>query len=75
MAAKIDNEYYALPGFTSLGSIIGLGNTVQEAIDSCKKNVELSGIDKIKEVSYSLSGLEEIAEDVIPKGKKYGISF
>jgi hypothetical protein len=75
MAAKIDNEYYALPGFMSLGSIIGLGNTVQEAIDNCKKNVELSGIDKIKEVSYSLSGLEEIAKDVIPKGQKYGISF
>jgi hypothetical protein len=75
MACKIDNEYYALPGFTSLGSVIGLGNTLQEAIDNCKKNIELSGIDKIKEVSYSLSGLEEIAEKVVPKGKKLGIPF
>lgn len=75
MACVIDGKYYSLPGFQSLGSVIGLGDTIQEALDNCKKNIEKSGIDKIKEVTYTLSGLEEIIKETIPEGRKVGIDF
>uniref|UniRef100_A0A7V3JAC7 ATP-grasp domain-containing protein n=1 Tax=candidate division CPR3 bacterium TaxID=2268181 RepID=A0A7V3JAC7_UNCC3 len=72
MACKIEDKYYALPGFTSLGSIIGLGNTIDEAINNVKKVADTL---KVKEINYSLSGLEEIKNETIQKGKKYGIPF
>jgi len=71
MAVKLENKYYAAPGFTSICSVIGLGNTIDEAAEKCKKRVEMvdaymldkdtSGIDKIKEI--------------IDEGRKYGINF
>jgi hypothetical protein len=74
MACRIDGKYYALPGFTSLGSIVGLGNTLDEAIDNVKRNLEKSGIEKIKEVVCNLSELEDVKKQ-IEQGKKYGIPF
>jgi hypothetical protein len=67
-----EGKFYALPGFKSVGSIIGLGNSIQEAISKVKEN---SKDVKIKEMSFSLSGLEEIAQKVIPEGRKYGLPF
>lgn len=72
MACKIDGRYYALPGFTSLGSVVGLGNTIQEAIDNVKKVADTL---EVKELNYSISGLENIVKEDIPEGKKYGIEF
>lgn len=71
MACKIDDKYYAVPGFTSICSVIGLGNTIDEAIEKCKKRVEL--IDAYL-IEKDVGGLEKIKE-IIEEGRKFGISF
>jgi len=67
-----DNHFYALPGFESLGSVIGLGNTIEEAINKVKQRASQI---KAKELTYSISGLQEIATKTIPTGRRYGINF
>lgn len=72
MACKIGKEYYALPGFNSVCSVIGLGNTIDECIDKIEEIVPTL---KIRESTYTVSGLREILDDVIPEGRKHGIEF
>jgi hypothetical protein len=67
-----EGKYYAVPGFESLGSVIGLGNTAQEAVNAVKDHIKDL---KVKEVSYTISGLEEIITKVVPEARKFGVNF
>jgi len=71
MAVKFGNKYYAVPGFTSICSVIGLGNTIDEAAEKCKKRVEM--VDAYM-LDKDTSGIEKIKE-IIEEGKHYGIPF
>lgn len=66
-----DGKYYSIAGFTSICSVIALGNTIKEVIDLVKQRVE-----KVKAYSIqkSTSGLDAIIEEV-EKGKANGITF
>lgn len=71
MAAKFGNNYYAVPGFTSLCSIIAIGDTPQEVVEQVKDRVE-----QVKGylVEKNTSGLDKILE-LIQEAKEYGIDF
>jgi hypothetical protein len=71
MAAKFDGEYYAVPGFSSVCTVIALGNTmkdVKELIKKRSKGINAYLLDK------NLSGLEEI-DEAIAEGEKFGIKW
>jgi len=72
MACKINDSYYALPGFMGICSIIAIGNNIEKCIKSIEK---ISESIKIKEATYTISGLREICEKLIPEGRKYGIDM
>jgi len=68
---KHKNKYYAVPGFTSICSVIGLGNTPEEAIEQVKERVELvQGFELDKETG----GLDNVIKE-IEEGKNYGLEF
>ena len=70
-AVRKDEDYYAVPGFDSLGTVVGLGNTVDEAIglvEDRMKDIDAKRIDK------GIEQLKQIKES-IAKGKEYGIDF
>jgi len=71
MACKFNNTYYAVPGFSSVASVIALGNSPEEVINQVKERSE-----EIKAylLDKNLSGLDEIMID-IQKGKKLGLTF
>jgi hypothetical protein len=71
MAVKKNNEYYACPGFTSICTILGSGNTPDEAINQVRersKEIKATGL------SFDVDGLDHIKES-INKGKVLGINF
>ncbi len=71
MVAKFDNEYYSVPGFSSVCSVIGLGNTIEEAVNLVKNR---SKEVKAYQLNTDTSGLDEIIKD-IEEGRKLGIDF
>jgi predicted RNase H-like HicB family nuclease len=71
MAAKKGNDYYAVPGFDSICTVIGFGNTIQEAIEIVKERAKLI---KGKGMSKPTKELEELSEK-IQEGKRRGINF
>ena len=71
MACKLDGNYYVVPGFKSVGSVIALANTVQEAVRLVQERaIEI----KAHQLDKNLSGLDDI-EKRIEKGKAVGITF
>jgi phosphoribosylamine-glycine ligase len=71
MAAKKGSEYYACPGFPSICTILGSGNTIDAAINQVKersKEVKASGL------HFDTHGLDDIVKDV-NEGKLLGINF
>jgi len=70
-AYRKGNKYYAIPGFTSICSVIALGNSIDEVINIVKQRA-----DKIKayELQIDTGGLEKVKQE-IEMGKKFGISF
>jgi hypothetical protein len=70
-AYKKDGKYYAVPGFTSICSVIALGNSVDEVISLIKERA-----DKVKayELNTEVGGLDQVKIE-IEEGKKYGITF
>jgi len=71
MAVKHKNDYYAVPGMDSLGTIIAFGNTIDEALKTVKERSEqVEG----KRLSVSILDLEKVV-DKIEEGRKYGIDF
>lgn len=72
--AVIDGKHYFIPSdipMKEIGAVVGLGSSVEEAIESCKehaKEVDGSGLD-IHLESFGK------AQEVIAEGEKVGISF
>jgi hypothetical protein len=73
--AKNNGIYYYIPNkgskIESIGSIIGLGNTLDEAIEQCKKNVEQV---KAFHLEVDTHALDEGKAET-DKSKDFGISF
>lgn len=70
-AVRKGEDYYAVPGFDSLGTVIGLGNTIDEAVglvEERAKEIDAKRIDK---------GIEQLKEikNSISKGRENGIEF
>ncbi len=70
-AAKFNDVYYAVPGFTSICSLIALGNSPDEIIKTLKERAEEV---KAYQIEKNLSGLGEIKLE-IEKGRKFGVAF
>lgn len=71
MAAKVAGEFYACPGFGSICSVLGSGNTIDEAIGQVQervKKVKASGL------HFDDVGLDNLKKD-IEEGRKYGVDF
>lgn len=71
MACKKNGKYYAIPGFDSLGTVIGLGNSVKEVVAMVEDRMEQV---KCKRIDTGIEKLKEIMESV-EKGKGVGINF
>jgi len=69
---KQNNKYYIVPGFSSVCSVIGLGDKISDAVEMVKENVKkISGF----ELDHSTSGLDNIME-LIEKGEtEYNLKF
>ena len=71
---KIEDKIYIIPQpyeYPEIGTVLGFGNTLQEAIDMCKINAEqIKGF----QVEIKLDSIEKGIEQ-IQKGEKYGITF
>ena len=70
-ACFINNKFQIAPSMSSIGSLIGIGNTIDEAINMIKKNA-----DKIKgmHIEILVDKFDETKKE-IETGKKYGIPF
>ena len=71
MAVHKGEDYYCVPGFESVGTVIGFGDTVREAVDLVKARAKQV---KGKRLTMDEAGLEALF-DAINKGKQYGINF
>jgi hypothetical protein len=71
MACKKGGWYYAIPGFDSLGTVIGMGDSVNTAISLVEDRMEQV---KCKRIDTGIEKLKIITES-IEKGKKVGINF
>jgi hypothetical protein len=71
MAMKFNDAYYAVPGFTSICSVIAIGNSPEEVFEQVKERSE-----KVKAylLEKNLSGLEQLKK-IIKDAKDYGIDF
>jgi hypothetical protein len=73
-AVKIDGSYYTIPGeigLSSLGAVVGFGDTLQEANDEAKEIAETIEGDDVHVCS---EGLDE-AQAEIAKSEKFGVSL
>ena len=73
--AKADGIYYYIPNkgskIETIGAIVGLGNTLEEAKEHCKKNAEQV---KAFRIEIDTHALDE-ADEQIAFGNKLGINF
>ena len=71
---KINNKMYCIPqpySYPEMGTVLGFGNTIEEAIDMCKKNAEqVKGF----QLEIRVDALDE-ALIQIEKGKQLNINF
>jgi hypothetical protein len=72
IACQKNDIYWAVPGFESVVTIVGVGDSPEEAIDDAFKVYEESGIS-----AFALSKPvdKEVILEVLDGGKKYGIKF
>lgn len=68
---KVEDKYYAVPGFSSLCAVIGLGETLEQAIQDCKDRIEQISAYQIEK---NTSGLDSII-DSIKQGEELGLKF
>jgi len=69
---KVGSSYYVLPSSSFACCVVGLGNTVDQAVKGCKMTAD--GV-KGRELSFDFSSLDTIVSETIPQGKKCGINF
>lgn len=72
MAVKKNGDYYAIPGFDSIGSVIGLSDTIHGAIGLVKERAEQV---RGKRLNKDVHLLENNILPNIEEGRKYGINF
>lgn len=65
-------RYWALPGQTTVATCVGTGQSIEQALSNAKKVVEQV---KVKGGSFNIHAVEELANTVVPQGKKLGIQF
>ena len=71
MAVKCNEDYYCVPGFDGVGCVIGLGDTIEEAVGLVKERVKsVEG----KRLNKDPDKLDDIMKN-IEEGKKCGIDF
>ena len=71
MACKVHGEYYTVPGFDSLGTVISLGDSINEVLEMVKdRSKEVRG----KRIDFSIDLLEKITDDIL-EGRGHGIPF
>ena len=71
MAMKFNNSYYAVPGFTSLCSIVAIGNTPEEVFEQVKERANHL---KAYLIEKNLSGIENLKK-ILKEAHQYGITF
>jgi hypothetical protein len=71
MAVRKGSDYYCVPGFESVGTVIGMGDSVDEAVGQVKERIKQV---KAKRITSEADGLDRIVER-IGKGRRYGIEF
>jgi hypothetical protein len=71
-AYKVGTSYYVLPSSSFACCVVGIGDTVNQAVKGCKMIAE--GV-KGRELSFDFSSLDTIVSETIPQGKKCGINF
>ena len=67
-----EGKHYAVPGNTFIGTVVGIGNTPQEAIDKVKERVVKV---KARDLDFDIGGLDHILNDMVSKGRRLGIKF
>lgn len=67
-----DGHYYALPGQAIVATAVGLGDTVDEAIDAAG---DVASKVHCKDMDYNLNALVKLRDETIPEGEKRGIRF
>ena len=72
IACQKDGVYYAVPGFESVVTIVGVGDTWEEAYEDAVRIYEKS---KLQAYGLSKPIKKEIVEEIINKAKDYGIDF
>jgi hypothetical protein len=69
---KKDGRFFAIPGFSSVCSVIGLGDSVDEVINQVNERLDyVSGF----ELQKNMTGLMSIKEDIEQGEKEYNLSF
>ena len=71
MACKKNGNYYAIPGFDSLGTVIGLGDSINTVISLVKDRMEQV---KCKRIDTGIEHLTDLMKS-IEEGRKEGINF
>ncbi len=69
---KIRGRYYAVLGFSSVCSIVSIGNNLNDMFSEIERIAKTLNI---REVSYTLSGLENIINKRLKECKEYGVKF
>jgi hypothetical protein len=70
-AVKIDKDFFAVPGFDNIFTVIALGDSVKSVVDELH---EVTGAIQAQGIDKDLTGLYKI-QDEIKEGIEYGIPF
>jgi len=71
MAVRHRGDYYSVPPFDSLASVISLGESVREVVETAKERI--AQVEAIN-LNIDFAGIEKLQEE-IQEGKRYGINF
>lgn len=71
MGCKYGKEYYAVPGFPSVVTVIGSGDTIDSAIEQVEERTKMI---KASGLYFDLWGLKKLKDD-IEEGKDRGVNF
>ncbi len=69
---KYQDRYYAIPGFSSLCSVIAIGNSIDDVIEQVKQRLDFI---TAFEIEKNYSGLLEIKKEIELGKEKYGLIF
>ncbi len=71
MAVRHEGDYYSVPPFDSLGSVIAFGDSIKETVDLGRERA--AQVDAIN-IDVDFAGIERLL-DAVQTGKRYGINF